>query len=142
MDNKYLSYNDYVRYINIFNLSYEDNKHKEELLEKVFQIIMLKRETVQTSPNLYLKPIMFPDDFRKIDKALNTQKLFKLERDTKIFEDTLRKEGKYTEDEITSQIKKFREKQSKELRIRGKSKKNANNNEVLSLNDLEFLEEE
>ena len=142
MDNKYISINDYEKYISIFNLSDEDNKQKEELLSKVFQIIMLKRETVQKSPNLYLKPIMFPEDFRKIDKALNTQKLFKLDRDTKIFEDTIRKEGKYTEDEITSQIEKFREKEAKELKIRGKSKKTAINSEVLSLNDLEFLEEE
>ena len=67
MKNVGMSLEDYKKYLSIFRLDEVDQKEVDKILNKVMQIIILKRETVQTSKSLYLKPIMLPEDYRKID---------------------------------------------------------------------------
>lgn len=80
MKNVGMSLEDYKKYLNIFKFDDVDQKEINKILNKVLEIILLKRETAQTSKSLYLKPIMLPEDYKRIDKVLNIQRQFKCDR--------------------------------------------------------------
>lgn len=108
MKNEYLTVEDYKKYINLFKFSENDLEIINSYIRKVRQIILLKRETCQTSRTTYLRPIMLPEDYKNIDKALKTQKEFKLERMSKKYRETLEKAGNYTQEEIDKMVEKYK----------------------------------
>lgn len=117
MKNVGMSLEDYKKYLSLFRLDEVDQKEINKILNKVMQIIILKRETVQTSKSLYLKPIMLPEDYRKINRVLATQKKFKCDRMLTQYKKEL-EEKDIKEDEIKELLEKKERELIKSLGIR------------------------
>ena len=122
MKNDYLTVEDYKRYISLFKLSEEDSKEINSIINNVIMILILRGETVQNSPTEYLKPIMTSKDYAKINKVLNIQLNFKVERETKKHMQQLINENKYTQEEIQKKVEDFEEKLRKDYGMRKNSK--------------------
>ena len=67
LKNVYLSIEEYQRYIKLFELGEEEQEKINGIIGNVKYILTLKKETPQRSPTKYLKPIMFPEDYKKIN---------------------------------------------------------------------------
>ena len=122
MKNVGMSLEDYKKYLNIFRFDDDDQKEINKILNKVFEIILLKRETAQTSKSLYLKPIMLPEDYKRIDKVLNTQRQLKCERILTQYKKEL-EEKDIKEDEIKELLEKKERELIKSLGIRNVQKR-------------------
>lgn len=122
MKNVGMSLEDYKKYLNIFRFDDDDQKEINKILNKVFEIILLKRETAQTSNSLYLKPIMLPEDYKRIDKVLNTQRQLKCERILTQYKKEL-EEKDIKEDEIKELLEKKERELIKSLGIRNVQKR-------------------
>ena len=122
MKNVGMSLEDYKKYLNIFRFEDDDQKEINKILNKVFEIILLKRETAQTSKSLYLKPIMLPEDYKRIDKVLNTQRQLKCERILTQYKKEL-EEKDSKEDEIKELLEKKERELIKSLGIRNVQKR-------------------
>lgn len=122
MKNVGMSLEDYKKYLNIFRFDDDDQKEINKILNKVFEIILLKRETAQTSNSLYLKPIMLPEDYKRIDKVLNTQRQLKCERILTQYKKEL-EEKDSKEDEIKELLEKKERELIKSLGIRNVQKR-------------------
>lgn len=122
MKNVGMSLEDYKKYLNIFKFDDVDQKEINKILNKVLEIILLKRETAQTSKSLYLKPIMLPEDYKRIDKVLKTQRQFKCDRILTQYKKEL-EEKDIKEDEIKELLEKKEKELIKELGIRNVQKR-------------------
>ena len=147
MKNQYLIIEDYKKFTDLFELDEEEKKIIENLIFKVKWIIELKDETPQKSTRLYLKPVMFPKDYKNIDKALNSQLSFKVDRESKKYMKQLEEKKIYSKDEIQKMTLKYKEDLMNDfgLRKKSKTKKNNENKNILKLEDvdnLEYIEEE
>lgn len=144
MKNQYLIIEDYKKFTDLFELSEEDIQKRMDVIEAVKKIMLLKRETPQKSSMLYLKPIMFPDDYKKINKVLKDQLEFKLGRELKKIRDNLVEKGTYADEDIKEKLKKEEIKLRKELGLPSKSKKDKKIIKVnaLTLEDIKHLKEE
>lgn len=120
MKNVGMSLEEYKKYLKIFKFDDVDQKEINKILNKVMQITLLKRETVQTNKNLYLKPIMLPEDYKRIDRVLVTQKKFKCDRILTQYKKEL-EEKDIKEDEIKELLEK--KELIKELGIRNVQKR-------------------
>ena len=119
-----LSVEDYKKYISMFEFNSEELTQINEYIGKVQKIIWLKKETVQDNTKKYLKPIMTPDDFRKINKVLKDQKELKVERELEKYRKELIKEGRYTDEQINKMIEEKREKLREEFCLRKIKRRN------------------
>lgn len=133
--NLLLSLEDYKKYISMFELDSEELAHINEYIEKVQMIYWLKKETVQDNTNRYLKPIMTPDDFRKINKVLKDQKELKVERELEKYRKELIKEGRYTNEQMKQMIEEKRKKLREEFGL-SKIKNKRKEQTKLTLLDL------
>lgn len=122
MKNVGMSLEDYKKYLNIFKFDDVDQKEINKILNKVLEIILLKRETAQTSKSLYLKPIMLPEDYKRIDKVLNIQRQFKCDRILTQYKKEL-EEKDIKEDEIKELLEKKERELIKSLGIRNVQKR-------------------
>lgn len=122
MKNQYLTLEEYKRFLEIFELSEEERKEVNSIIITVQEIVKLKSETPQVSTTKYLKPIMLPSDYRKINKVYNTQLEFKAERLLNQLKKELIVENKYTNSEIEELLEKQKEKIREDLGL--KKKKN------------------
>lgn len=120
MKNVGMSLEEYKKYLKIFKFDDVDQKEINKILNKVMQITLLKRETVQTNKNLYLKPIMLPEDYKRIDRVLVTLKKFKCDRILTQYKKEL-EEKDIKEDEIKELLEK--KELIKELGIRNVQKR-------------------
>ena len=133
--NLLLSLEDYKKYISMFELDSEELAQINEYIEKVQMIYWLKKETVQDNTKRYLKPIMTPDDFRKINKVLKDQKELKVERELEKYKQRLINEKKYSNEQINQMIEEKRKKLREEFglsKIKNKKKEKTR----LTLSDL------
>lgn len=140
MKNVGMSLENYKKYLNIFRFDDDDQKEINKILNKVMQITLLKRETVQTNKNLYLKPIMLPEDYKRIDRVLVTQKKFKCDRILTQYKKEL-EEKDIKEDEIKELLEKKEKELIKELGIKKSTKSMPTQEENFTLEDLKDLEE-
>ena len=122
MKNVGMSLEDYKKHLNIFKFDDVDQKEINKILNKVLEIILLKRETAQTSKSLYLKPIMLPEDYKRIDKVLNIQRQFKCDRILTQYKKEL-EEKDIKEDEIKELLEKKERELIKSLGIRNVQKR-------------------
>jgi len=133
--NVLLSVEDYKKYISMFELDSEESAQINEFIEKVQTIYWLKRETVQDNTKRYLKPIMTPDDYRKINKVLKDQKELKVERELEKYRKELIKEGRYTNEQMNQMIEEKRKKLREEFGL-SKIKNKKKEQTKLTLADL------
>lgn len=105
--NEYLSIKDYEKYLSLFNLKDDDRKEINNIINKVWEIDILKRETKQDNNVRYLRPLMVPSDYKKIDKALKVQREFKIERLMEKKRKELQESGLYTSTEIFEKLEKY-----------------------------------
>ena len=110
-----LSVEDYKKYISMFEFNSEELTQINEYIGKVQKIIWLKKETVQDNTKRYLKPIMTPNDFRKINKVLKDQKELKVERELEKYKQGLINEKKYSNEQINQMIEEKRKKLREEF---------------------------
>ena len=119
MKNRYLTIEEFKKYTKIMELSQEDNKNIENLLKKVSDIIELQNETTMINKNeKYLRFLMLPSDYAKINKELKKQKEFKLLRELEEYKQQLEKQEIYTEEEKSKMINEKKEQLFKELKIK------------------------
>lgn len=139
MKNIYMSVEQYEKFLKLFEFSDEDKGRLSGVIWSVRRIMELKAETPQDNSKLYLKPIMTANDYKIIDKALRTQLEFKVNRELKILEDNLKKEG-ISEEEIIEKrldnINNLREKYGLNKQNKNKIKKKGT---ALTLEMLEEL---
>ena len=133
--NLLLSLEDYKKYISMFELDSEELAQINEYIEKVQMIYWLKKETVQDNTKRYLKPIMTPDDFRKINKVLKDQKELKVERELEKYRKELIKERRYTNEQMNQMIEEKRKKLREEFGL-SKIKNKKKEQTKLTLADL------
>lgn len=139
MKNIYMSVEQYEKFLKLFEFSDEDKGRLSGVIWSVRRIMELKAETPQDNSKLYLKPIMTANDYKIIDKALRTQLEFKVNRELKILENNLKKEG-ISEEEIIEKrldnINNLREKYGLNKQNKNKIKKKGT---ALTLEMLEEL---
>lgn len=116
--NEYLSIKDYEKYLSLFNLNDEDRKEINNIINKVWEIDILKRETKQDNNVRYLRPLMTPSDYKKIDKALKIQREFKVERLMEKKRKELQESELYTSTEIFEKLEKYYNELCKEIGVR------------------------
>ena len=143
MKNKYMTIEEYKRYLEIFELSTDDLKKINNVIKKVSDIIELQNETPMINKEKrYLRFLMFPSDYTKINKDLNKQKEFKMQREMQKFKKQLEDEDKYTNEEKIEKLEEFKEQLFKELKLRYSASAVENEGTTMTLDDLEELEEE
>lgn len=116
--NEYLSIKDYEEYLSLFNLKDDDRKEINNIINKVWEIDILKRETKQDNNVRYLRPLMVPSDYKKIDKALKVQREFKIERLMEKKRKELQESGLYTSTEIFEKLEKYYNELCEEISLR------------------------
>ena len=131
MKNKYMNVKEYRDFIKLFDFEEKDRNKLEYIIHCVEEIIRLKDSTPQKSTRLYLKPIMLPNDYREINKALNTQLEFLLEREKQQKRKELIKSG-FLGEKLEEEMKKFEKNKRKELGLRTRK----NNNEKFEGEDF------
>ena len=131
MKNKYMNVKEYRDFIKLFDFEEKDRNKLEYIIHCVEEIIRLKDSTPQKSTKLYLKPIMLPNDYREINKALNTQLEFLLEREKQQKRKELIKSG-FLGEKLEEEMKKFEKNKRKELGLRTRK----NNNEKFEGEDF------
>lgn len=139
MKNQYMNVKEYKEFINLFDFEEKDQNELEYIIFCVEKIIQLKDSTPQKSSRLYLKPIMLPKDYREINKALNTQLEFLLEREKQQKRKELINSG-LSKEELEKELNKFEEDKRKELGLRvRKSKNNKFEEDDFTLEDFKNL---
>lgn len=132
-----LSVEDYKKYISMFEFNSEELTQINEYIGKVQKIIWLKKETVQDNTKKYLKPIMTPDDFRKINKVLKDQKELKVERELEKYKHGLINEKKYTYEQMNQMLEEKMRKLREEFGLSKIKIKNRKKEQTrLTLSDL------
>lgn len=121
MKNDYITIEEYKRYINLFNLDEIEQKEINGIINNVERILKLKSLTPQKTPTKYLKPIMLPSDYKEINKVLNIQREFYVEREVAFKEKELIAQG-YTGEELKKNLEKYAEERRKDLGLRSKKK--------------------
>lgn len=140
MQNKYLSIEEYKKYIEIFELSPDDVKKLDNVIKKVSNIIELQDETVMINKEeRYLRFLMLPSDYAKINKDLNKQREFKFRREVEKFKEYLENENNYTNEEKKEKLEEFKEKLFSELKL--KYSTSAEEGTTMTLENLEEMEE-
>jgi len=141
MKNEYLTIEEYLEYVKIFNLSSSDTQKLNYVIAKIKRIIELQNETPQKNKReKYLRFLMFPADYTRINKDLHIQLKFKLNREIEKYRKQLNLEIKYTEEEKEEKIDEFKEELCKELKIR--NVENEEEGEILTFANFDNIKGE
>lgn len=143
MKDRNLEIKEFLQKAKSVKLKQEERKEINSILKKVVEIKQLREETKQKKINYnYLKEIMLPSDYTKINRDLREQREFKVARESRKFELELIAKGR-SQEEIQEETEKYRTKLCKQYGLRTKGKiKEMSDEEDLTLENIEEIEME
>ena len=142
MQNRNMSKNEFIEYIKGIRFSEGEEKEINSFLRKIAEIERLRNETNQEKSNYnYLKKIMLPSDYRKINKDLLKQREYKVARETHRYSQELKEKG-LSDEQIKSKVEDYKQNLCRIYGVGRTRNSKVIQEEELTLDDIDNIEME